>query len=540
MIIKVRRGLHVGEYSELLKVADYVGTSKTGEYLLFRLNLLKASRIPLYESQRILAKYGFPLKYELISKIKQLKDYELRIYLYRRYLTFEYLNEAPLRHLELLELVRYDDNIRAYVSYPSHLWKIVEELRKLDVKFKVDIKYNFKLSLYVHETFKLRDYQHEAFLSWLDKGCKGIVVLPVAAGKTYIAYKAISNLKVKTLILVPTIDLISQWVEGLSKNLGLNKEDIGVLGGGRKEIKEITVSTYDSAYLNIDSIMLNFGLIVADECHHAVSEKFREIFYFNIAPYRLGLTATPIRQDELHRLYPAIIGPIVYTKTSEELQRRGYLAKHREERIFVDLTWNELKEYNKLMQKYEEYCNRVIPNIKDPLERFRKVVELAYKDPEAKEALKARLKARQIALNAERKIKVLEKLLKKYADEKVIIFSRYTDIIREISKRFFIPKILHDTPKEERNVILKLFKEGKITKIATAMALDEGVDVPDASVAIIISGTGSSREYIQRLGRILRPKDKEAKLIELITRKTLDVYLSERRRRRISLEDYFL
>ncbi|MCD6095845.1 MAG: DEAD/DEAH box helicase, partial [Thermoprotei archaeon] len=251
----------------------------------------------------------------------------------------------------------------------------------------------------------------------------------------------------------------------------------------------------------------------------------------SIAKYRLGLTATPFRSDGLHKMYDEIIGPIVYQVTMEELQRRGYLAEHIEKKIYVTLTPEEKKEYNKLMGIYLNYCNEVLPHIDDPKERFKEVLRLCLKDPKAREAIRARHKARQIALSAEKKIKVVEELLKEFVDEKVIIFSRYTDIVREISRRFFIPKILHDTPKEERDLILKYFKEGRITKIATAMALDEGVDVPDASVAIVISGTGSNREYIQRLGRILRPKNKKAVLIEIITKHTIDHSLAYRRRK---------
>ena len=317
------------------------------------------------------------------------------------------------------------------------------------------------------------------------------------------------------------------------EKLGVSEDKVGVFGGGRREVREITVMTYDSAYINLDKYPTYFGLVVADEVHHAVAPNYRKTFDLITAPYRLGLTATPYRSDGLHKHYGEIIGKIVYTLEPRRLQEKGFLAKHVEEKIYIELSREELKEYFELMNRYFSYCEEKIPEIRDPKERFKKVLELAAKDPKAREALRARNKARQIALSAEKKIKVVEDLLKSNPEEKVIIFSRYTDIIREVSRRFLIPRILHNTPKDERKEVLRMFKEGKIRILATAMALDEGVDVPDASMAIVISGTGSHREYIQRLGRILRPKKKVAKLVEIITKRTIEPHLAWRRRKEV-------
>jgi superfamily II DNA or RNA helicase len=249
------------------------------------------------------------------------------------------------------------------------------------------------------------------------------------------------------------------------------------------------------------------------------------------APYRMGLTATPWRSDGLHQYYPVILGEIVYWKHPRELQEEGYLARHREKRIYVELGREERERYRELMDKYREYCEKRVPWIRDPLKQFEAVLRLAARDAGAREALRARNEARRIALNAPAKIRVILDILERHRGDKVIIFSRYTDIVREVSRRLLVPLILHDTGREERKRYLSYFREGRIRVLATAMALDEGVDVPDASVAIVISGTGSSREYVQRLGRILRPKEKEAVLYEILTKGTLDVSLSKRRRR---------
>lgn len=227
----------------------------------------------------------------------------------------------------------------------------------------------------------------------------------------------------------------------------------------------------------------------------------------------------------------------MYRLSPRTLQEKGYLAEYEVERVYVKLSPQEYKRYRELMRRYLEFCRKNIPQARDAKERFKKTLQLAAKNREAREALRARHEAKRIALNAGRKIEKLEEILERLRGHKIIIFSRYADVVREISKKLLIPKILHDTPKDERRRYLRMFREGKVRIIASAMALDEGVDVPDASAAIIISGTSSHREYVQRLGRILRPKEDKALLIELITERTLEPSIAKRRRKPHIFED---
>jgi superfamily II DNA or RNA helicase len=151
-------------------------------------------------------------------------------------------------------------------------------------------------------------------------------------------------------------------------------------------------------------------------------------------------------------------------------------------------------------------------------------------DPEARKALLARNEALRIALNSEAKIKVLIEFLKTYKDEQILVFTRHNQLVYRISQDFFIPAITHQTRREERKEVLGKFKEGAYRAIITSQVLDEGVDVPEASIGFILSGTGSSREFIQRLGRILRKRQgKQAKLIEIISRETVETRISQRR-----------
>jgi len=516
----------------LEEVADFVRYDSKFRLSVYRFNPVKAAKFGSEKVYSFLHKLGVYVPKDVREIVNEISKENAGVYI-----TFEgqdlavYAVEEFARIASERRLIVWDRRLGVWKAKPSSLHEVFALASKLGFKVKTSFKTDYELSFKPRLQVKLRDYQEEAFKEWVRNNCRGVIVLPVGSGKTLVALKAIEYLAVKTVILVPTIDLLHQWKNVLIEKLGVSKDKVGVFGGGRREVKELTVMTYDSAYINLDKYPIYFGLVVADEVHHAVAPNYRKTFDLITAPYRLGLTATPHRSDGLHRHYGEIIGEIVYTLEPRELQEKGFLAKYVEEKIYVELSKEELKEYFDLMDKYFKYCEEKIPEIRDPKERFKKVLELAAKDPEAREALRARNKARQIALSAEKKIKVVEDLLKSNPEEKIIIFSRYTDIIREISRRFLIPRILHDTPRDERKEILRMFKEGKIRIIATAMALDEGVDVPDASMAIVISGTGSHREYVQRLGRILRPKKKVAKLVEIITKRTIEPHLAWRRRR---------
>jgi len=151
-------------------------------------------------------------------------------------------------------------------------------------------------------------------------------------------------------------------------------------------------------------------------------------------------------------------------------------------------------------------------------------------DPKAREAILARNKAERIAYNSQAKIEKIQELLHK--DDRTIIFTRYNDMVYEISKRFFIPCITHKTDSNEREEIFNKFKNGEYAALVSSQVLDEGIDVPEANIGIIVSGTGSSREYVQRLGRLLRPREnKKAILYELVTKGTKETRTSYRRKK---------
>ncbi|MEM1644315.1 MAG: DEAD/DEAH box helicase [Ignisphaera sp.] len=501
-------------------------------YILYRLNPVKVIKYGVNNAFEILNNIGVYVPEEICKLIENLAQDLIDVYIdYDNISLVLYTHSIHVVNvLSSKKMLFYDKEKGLWRFAPKDLHKVLDIVVENNYKYKTSFNIDYNLGLELKLNVSLREYQEEAYKKWRER-CRGIVVLPVAAGKTLIALRAIEDLKIKTLILVPTIDLLYQWRENISKFFGIPKNNIAIYGGGKRDIGPITVMTYDSAALNLYKYFNFFGLVVADECHHAVSRSYKVALTMITAPYRLGLTATPFRDDGLHKFYDEVIGPVVYVLEKENLQIKGYLANHREEKIYVELSREELDLYREYMKIYIDFCRKRFPNIKDPRKRFQMVLKLAYKDIEAREALRAKHRARRIALSTDKKIDIVEKLLSTYKGEKILIFSRYTDIIKKISRKFLIPRILHDTPDDERKKYLDMFRRGEINILASAMALDEGIDVPDASVAIVVSGTGSYREYIQRLGRILRPKNKEALLIEIITKKTIEPSLSRRRRR---------
>ncbi len=370
---------------------------------------------------------------------------------------------------------------------------------------------------------RLREYQQQALDRWFIQK-KGIAVMPTGSGKTVLALKIIEEINSSTFIVVPTLDLVRQWKEELQAF----DVEIGEYTGEKKDLQAITVSTYDSAYIHADKLGNRFKLLIVDEVHHLPAEGYRQIAEMFASPFRLGLTATYEREDGLHEDLPRLMGGKVHEIKTDELTGE-YLSTYGTRKIVVELSEKEQEDYDKYQERFRRYILSRNIRMRGPKD-FRKVVMRSGYDPDARDAMLARNKAERIAYNSKKKIDKIQELLSK--DDRIIIFTRYNDMVYEISKRFFIPCITYKTDPHERNEVFKKFKEGEYSALVSSQVLDEGIDVPDANVGIIVSGTGSSREYIQRLGRLLRPQEnKKAVLYELVTKGTKETRTSYRRKR---------
>ena len=405
-------------------------------------------------------------------------------------------------------------------------------------------------SLSSSSPLSLRDYQQRALDNWLRAGLRGCVVLPTGSGKTILGIKAIEKANAASLVVVPTLDLMDQWTTVLSKHFPNTR--IGNLGGGNDDIQSITVSTYDSAYIRAPFLGNKFSLVIFDEVHHLAALGYRTIAEQMAAPFRLGLTATIEREDDLHKDLPRLVGETVFQASPDELARDKHLASYEIERRTVEMLPNELEEYRRNMSIYQQCMKKLnFQRYAIPLE---KLIIMSGRNRTAREALLSRNKAMNVALNSRAKIEELREILAENKGVKTIIFTQHNSLVHEISDKFLIPLITHKTIKEERQDVLKGFKEGRYMAIVTSKVLDEGVDIPDAELGIILSGTGSAREFIQRLGRLLRPRPKnnsvstssatssnykedykKARLIEIISSETKETVTSAKRKRALNI-----
>ena len=420
---------------------------------------------------------------------------------------------------------KFDHRSGSYRALAYRYRDIIEYLERNGIDF-IDNALDPIPTPYFDAEISLRDYQEKALERWLiDK--RGCVVLPTGSGKTHVAMAAINELSAPTLIVVPTLALVEQWKDKLRI---FGEENVGEFSGREKELKPLTVATYDSAYVNAEKLGNKFMLLVFDEVHHLPAESYVQTAQMSAAPFRLGLTATFERDDGRHEILKEVVGGKVFELLPDHLAGK-HLASYTIKRIFVPLTDEEKKEYEKREKIFKGYLRAKGITLRRA-EDFNKIVMASGYDERAYEALRSWEGARKIAFNSKNKIRKLREILDRHRKDKIIIFTRHNELVYRISKVFLIPAITHRTGRDEREEILEGFKTGRFRAIVSSQVLDEGIDVPDANVGVIMSGSGSAREYIQRLGRILRPSKgkKEAVLYELISRGTGEVNTARRRK----------
>ena len=433
-----------------------------------------------------------------------------------------------------------------------HYRNLIPWLKKQNIRDTIPRWRTLKLHLHYHCT--PHSYQTESLKAWTSQGAWGSIVLPTGAGKTFVALKAIEQKSVPTLVVVPTIDLLHQWYACLENAFGAGAGLIGVWYGQEKENRPITVTTYHSAWANAEEFGNQFKFLIFDEIHHLPAPSWHEIALMCIAPYRLGLTATypesnnhenqvPVKINRVQetqqtygkkldssRLLDEIVGPVVYRKFIAELSGKQ-LAEYRTLRIRIDLTPEERAAYDAAHAIYIDYVRcaglrqRYGPAWWDEFTR-----RSAY-DAGARRAKVAELKLKEIVHQAQGKLHILDQLLREHKHQQILIFTAHNRFAYVISRRHLIPVITHQTKAGERKAILENFQNKSYRAIVTSKVLNEGIDVPEAKVALVLGGSAGCREYIQRLGRILRKQgNQEAILYEVIARKTVDEGIAQRRK----------
>ena len=435
----------------------------------------------------------------------------------------------PPRTRAWMDFATWDDRVEKFRIRAIDYRPLVEALQASNTEFIDEAKGFYPLELLPSLEMEPYPHQTEALAAWKLSGRQGVVVLPTAGGKTYLAQMAMQATPRTTLIVVPTLDLMHQWYAHLKA--AFPDADIGLLGGGSRDKTPILVATYDSAAIHAETLGNLYALIIFDECHHLPTDFNRVIAEYAIAPYRLGLSATPERTDGKHTDLNILIGREVYRKTAQELAGKA-LAQHEVVQIKVKLSPQERERYNKLIQLRNDFLKDAKISL-GSIQGWQRFVQMSARSQGGRRAMLAHREAKEIAVGTDGKLRVLADLLAEHYLERTLIFTADNATVYKISLEFLIPAITHQTPVKERHEILSKFKEGVYKCLVASHVLNEGVDVPAARVAIILSGTGSAREYTQRLGRVLRrgsEENKQAILYEVVAEDTSEEGTSVRRR----------
>jgi superfamily II DNA or RNA helicase len=373
---------------------------------------------------------------------------------------------------------------------------------------------------------ELRPEQSEAVAAWTKAGCRGQIIMPTGTGKTEVALAAMAQTGTATVVVAPIRDLMYQWHRRILKALGY---DAGIVGDNTFNLRPVTVTTYDSACIHMAKIGALFGLLIFDEEHHLPGPSYREAAITSTAAMRLGLTATPERYDGRQVDLDWLIGPVAYHMPFHQA-RGSTLADFAVVRIPVHLSQDE-------QASYDQYSGQVRHFIAErrreqPGYSWQDLCGESGKDPAARLAMKAYYLKQAIEDRAEEKLRVLEDIFRLHAGQKTIIFAGSNAMAMEVSRRFLLPTMLSHTRKKERLAVLDGFSQDQFPVIVANRVLDEGVDVPEAKVAVVIGGQASTRQAKQRLGRILRKTGSaQATLYEVVCETAAETERSRQRRR---------
>jgi superfamily II DNA or RNA helicase len=381
---------------------------------------------------------------------------------------------------------------------------------------------------------RLRDDQQAAVDAFEQGGRRGLIVMPTGTGKTVVALSLVARAQTSTLVVVPVRDLMYQWHAKILDAFGI---DAGLIGDGVHRVSPISVTTYDSAAIHMPRIGNRFGMIIFDEVHHLAGPWRSDAARMSTASTRLGLTATlPSDPERLQRLHD-LVGETLYQQTIHEASGKS-LAEYSIRRIAVRMDDSETqayRRYGKTIQAFVSQCREENPAFQ--WDETYKLVADAKENPElamaAGEALRAFRAKRKIEEQTRAKFRVLEDLFRLHAGSPVLVFTGSNVMARQLSIRFLVPCLLSHCAKRERQDLLSGFASGRYPVLVANRVLDEGVDLPAVKVAIVLGGMASTRQAVQRLGRVLRrsPSGEAAQLYEIVTDDSNEVQRSRDRRR---------
>lgn len=376
---------------------------------------------------------------------------------------------------------------------------------------------------------ELRPYQQAALMAWSLAERRGVAVLPTGSGKTRLALGALAATRAPALILVPTRALLRQWFGELKRVYG---GPVGCLGDGDRSVEDVCVTTFESAYRWMPRLGARFELLIVDEVHHFGAGIRDEALEMSVAPFRLGLTATPPGEPGAARV-AELVGPVVYELGVGDLAGRWLADLHRVV-IRLPLDADERRRYAADTRLFREVF---LPFKRwQPKASWQEFAALAGSSPEGRAALAAWRRRKKLLGLTRAKRRAVSELLRRHAQNRMLIFTGDNDAAYELSRRELVMPITCDISRAERADALDAFRKGDLRALVSSRVLNEGLDVPDADVAILVAGAFGEREYVQRVGRLLRPRPgKRAVVYELVSAATGEARDVTKRRRSLAV-----
>lgn len=402
---------------------------------------------------------------------------------------------------------------------------LLEHLRRLSIPV-VDRVTEANTTSNRARSVALRPYQESALSAWQIAGSRGVVALPTGSGKTHLALGAIASTGAASLILVPTRVLMAQWCTQIASVLGVQA---GCYGDGQRRIGRVTVATFESAYRHMARIGNRFGLLIVDEVHHFGYGHREDALVMCTAAMRLGLTGTPPQESPATQRLLQLIGPVVYQLSIADLTG-SYLAEFELTTLTLPLNEIERAAYEIDMARFRPVCRQFFRF--NAMASWVDFMRSARRTLEGRQALASWRRARRLIAFTEAKRRALASLLDQHRGAKTLVFTSDNETAYAIAKGELVMPITCDINRKERADALDRFRRGELRALVSARVLNEGLDVPDADVAIIVGGSSSEREHMQRVGRLLRPAPgKRAQVYELVAAQTSEEAQSERRGR---------
>lgn len=372
---------------------------------------------------------------------------------------------------------------------------------------------------------ELRPYQEAALDAWTLAGHRGTVVLPTGSGKTRVALAMMARLGLSAICLVPTRVLLEQWCAAIG---AFYRGRVGCYGDGVKRFGAVSVSTYASAERHMDRLGDRFAVLVADEVHNATSGAIADALFMSTATARMGLTATPPSNTETLARLTELVGPVVYELRVADLAGR-YLASFDLVTVMLELDPDERAAYDREMETFKRVFLRFRAELPDA--DWPSFMRAANRSAEGRRAVAAWRHGRRMLSYTRAKRESIGQLLRRHEGSKILVFAPDNQTAYAIARDHLVMPMTCDIGKPERRDALERFRRGELQCLVSAQVLNEGVDVPDADVAIIAGGALGQREHVQRIGRVLRPTPgKRAVIYELVTRATSEVARAQRRR----------